>query len=46
VMNAFMQMRDMAPADRDKFLASPDTQQHFSPEERDVLTNLNGLLPK
>jgi hypothetical protein len=46
VMNAFLKMRDMPPADREKFLANPETQQRFSPEERDILTNLNGLLPK
>jgi Protein of unknown function (DUF3106) len=46
VMNAFLQMRDMPAAEREKFLASADTQQRFSPEERDILTNLNGLLPR
>ena len=46
VMNAFLQMKDMQPAEREKFLASPETQQHFSPDERDILGNLNGLLPK
>lgn len=45
-MNAFLRMREMQPADRTKFLSSPETEQRFSPEERDILGNLNGLLPE
>ena len=46
VMQAFRKLRDLPPAGREKFMASPEVQQEFSPEERDILTSLKGLLPQ
>jgi len=46
VMQAFRKLRDLPSAGRDKFLASPEVEQQFSPEEREILTSLKGLLPQ
>lgn len=44
VLSAFQQMRDMTPAQRTRFLSSPAVQQRFSPQEQQMLQQLNGVL--
>ncbi len=44
VLNAFQRMRDMTPAQRHRFLSSPNVQQRFSPQEQQLLHQLNGVL--
>ncbi|HEY6293679.1 MAG TPA: DUF3106 domain-containing protein [Terriglobia bacterium] len=46
LMQAFRKLRDLPPAGREKFLASPEVQQEFSPEEREILSSLKSLLPQ
>jgi len=45
LMQGFRQLRDMPPSERQSFLSSPETAKRFTPEERDILGKLNGLLP-
>jgi hypothetical protein len=45
VMNAFLHMRDLPPAGRDRFLSSPEVEGRFSREEHDLLKGLSQLLP-
>lgn len=45
IVGAFRQMRDLSAADRQKFLDGPDVQKNFSPQERDMLAKLSGVLP-
>jgi hypothetical protein len=46
VLGAFRRLRDLPPDQREPFLASPQTQQRFSPQERDLLRGLGRLLPE
>ncbi len=44
LLQAFRRMRDLPHAQRQKFLASPEVEKRFSPEERKVLSGLGQLL--
>jgi Protein of unknown function (DUF3106) len=45
LLEAFRQMRDLPPDQRENFLASPEVTHRFSPEEQRILKNLGLLLP-
>ena len=45
LMEAFRQLRDMPPGQRQQFLNGPEVAQRFSPEERSLLGGLTRLLP-
>jgi len=45
IMRAFRHMRDLPPGARQQFLASPEVQQRFSPQEQNILERLGRLLP-
>jgi hypothetical protein len=46
VRRGFVPSRDLPPAQRHKFLSSPDVMERFSPQELRVLRGLARLLPE